>query len=81
MPECPPELSPLLGAFELLSRQRQTGFSGPQPIAVSDALAYLEAIPISSPAYFLALLSAMDAAFLSWAREEIAARNQKPPAP
>jgi hypothetical protein len=59
--------------FWRLSRGRTAGFSGPNPIAMSERLSYCQAMAMDDPAAideFIEVTGQMDQAFMTWVRAQ-----------
>lgn len=65
-----PHLDAYLDAFFTLSPGRQLGGFGPGGITMVDLLAYCAAFNVPDAERFVRMMRALDAEFLSWAREK-----------
>lgn len=62
-------------AFGVLTRARESGVNGPQPIKVSEILAYLQLAEVASPEQrvrFTSVLQGLDGAYLAYAEAKVA---------
>lgn len=65
-PELPETTAAALHAFLFLSECRSMSYSAPNPITVSDMMAYIVVNPICDALRFFSLVRALDRVFLDW---------------
>lgn len=71
-----------LGAFNTLSQTRGSDMSGPQPIKISEVVAYFSVAGIDERAErvkYLSLIQRLDRVYLEYASEQAKHNKKKPP--
>ncbi len=65
-PEVDEHLQAYLEGFQRLSRSRQIGFDGYQPLTIADVFAYAAVVRLCEPIQFLTFMQALDDVFMEW---------------